>query len=83
MNVWITTAPAWQVLGEATESTGDVTPACEALATCLACYENESTSSAFIMTDKQDNQITGFYPGAMANSVNYSLKDLKQKTGLA
>lgn len=37
------------------------------------------TASAFIMTDKEDNQITGFYPGAMSSSPDYSLSDLKQK----
>ena len=31
------------------------------------------------MTDKEDNQITGFYPGAMSKAPDYSLLDLKQK----
>ena len=41
--------------------------------------KDKKTASAFIMTDKTDNQITGFYPGAMTDSVDYSLKDLAQK----
>lgn len=45
----------------------------------IQIIKNKPTASAFIMTDKMDNQITGFYPGAMSDSVNYSLKDLKQK----
>lgn len=40
--------------------------------------KNKPTASAFIMTDSKDNQITGFYPGAMSDSVNYSLKELPQ-----
>ena len=28
-------------------------------------YANDYTASAYIMTDKNDNQITGFFPGAM------------------
>ena len=43
---------------------------------------DKPTASAFIMTDKMDNQITGFYPGAMSDSANYSLKDLAAKTEL-
>lgn len=39
----------------------------------------ELTASAFIMTDKNDNQITGFYPGAMAKSNELSLKGLGTK----
>ncbi len=40
---------------------------------------NKKTASAFIMTDKNDNQITGFYPGAMQNAGDFSLKDQKTK----
>jgi len=45
----------------------------------IQIIKDKPTASAFIMTDKEDNQITGFYPGAMSESVNYSLKDLQQK----
>ncbi len=34
----------------------------------IKIIENESTSSAFIMTDLSDNQITAFYPGAMSQN---------------
>lgn len=36
----------------------------------------EFTSSCFINTDLQDNQITAFYPGAMAHAPQLSLHDL-------
>lgn len=39
----------------------------------------DSTATAVIMTDKSDNQITAFYPGAMKNNINLSLKNLKSK----
>jgi adenosine kinase len=32
----------------------------------IIVIDNELTASAFITTDRADNQITGFYPGAMA-----------------
>lgn len=35
------------------------------------------TASAYIMTDKDDNQITAFYPGAMSDSEKFSLANLK------
>lgn len=44
----------------------------------IQIIKDKATASAFIMTDKADNQITGFYPGAMTDSANYSLKTLKQ-----
>jgi len=34
------------------------------------------TASGFITTDRADNQITGFYPGAMSNAGRQSLHDL-------
>ena len=34
------------------------------------------TASGFITTDRADNQITGFYPGAMSNAGQQSLRDL-------
>lgn len=45
----------------------------------IQIIKDKKTASAFIMTDLADNQITGFYPGAMAHAKEYSLKDLIQK----
>ena len=38
--------------------------------------EDDFTASAFITTDRADNQITGFYPGAMRRAGEQSLRDL-------
>ena len=43
----------------------------------------KSTATAIIMTDKADNQISAFYPGAMKQNINLSLKNLKSKAGFA
>ncbi len=37
---------------------------------------DDSTSSAFIMTDSSDNQITGFYPGAMSENSFLSIEGM-------
>ncbi|MDO8573607.1 MAG: carbohydrate kinase family protein [Candidatus Daviesbacteria bacterium] len=37
----------------------------------------DSTSSAYIMTDKADNQITAFHPGAMNEAPSLSLDNIK------
>lgn len=37
----------------------------------------DSTSSAYIMTDQADNQITAFYPGAMNEAETLSLQSIK------
>ncbi len=37
---------------------------------------NEHTASCFINTDLQDNQISAFYPGAMAQAATVSLHDI-------
>jgi adenosine kinase len=37
--------------------------------------DDELTASAFITTDRADNQITGFYPGAMARAGDYPIVD--------
>lgn len=37
--------------------------------------EDDFTASFFVSTDQVQNQIANFYTGAMAHSVNYSLKD--------
>lgn len=42
-----------------------------------------STSSAYIITDKADNQISGFYPGVMEQSVEYQLNDANKTNSLA
>lgn len=39
----------------------------------VVVIEHELTASAFITTDRADNQITGFYPGAMARAGEYSI----------
>ncbi len=38
-------------------------------------YSGEVTASAFITTDRADNQITGFYPGAMSRAGEISITD--------
>ncbi|MDD5415476.1 MAG: carbohydrate kinase family protein [Candidatus Daviesbacteria bacterium] len=43
----------------------------------IKIVENEPTSSAFIMTDIADNQITAFYPGAMNDAETLSLNNTK------
>ncbi len=40
----------------------------------IKIIDNESTSSAFIMTDQSDNQITAFYPGAMKDNSSLSIE---------
>ncbi|MBI2597443.1 carbohydrate kinase family protein [Candidatus Daviesbacteria bacterium] len=39
----------------------------------IKIIEGETSSSAFIMTDSADNQITAFYPGAMKQAASLSL----------
>lgn len=41
----------------------------------VTTIDNELTASAFITTDRADNQITGFYPGAMAKAGEFSVLD--------
>ncbi len=45
----------------------------------IKIIEDELTASAFIMTDRNDNQISGFYPGAIKKADTLSIKssDLK------
>lgn len=40
----------------------------------ILTVEDEITATCFITTDKSDNQITGFYVGAMKSAANISLK---------
>lgn len=42
---------------------------------CIKVIDNESTAIAFITTDKKDNQISAFYPGAMKHSEGLRIKD--------
>ena len=41
--------------------------------TGIVASDDELTASAFITTDRSDNQITGFYPGAMSASADLAL----------
>lgn len=41
----------------------------------IKVVEDDFTASAYITTDKNDNQITGFNPGAMKYSSNYDFKN--------
>lgn len=43
----------------------------------IKILEDKFSSSAFIMTDQKDNQITAFHPGAMTESSSQSLEDIK------
>lgn len=45
--------------------------------------EEKMTSSAHITTDKDDNQITAFYNGALAKAVDLSIKNIKNKIEFA
>jgi len=45
----------------------------------IKIIENEATASAFMMTDKNDNQISGFYPGALKQTATLSIKALDPK----
>lgn len=43
----------------------------------LKIMQEESTSMAMILTDKKNNQITAFHPGAMNSADTLSLKDIQ------
>lgn len=45
----------------------------------IKIIKGESTSQAFIVTDQKDNQITAFYPGAMASLTGLNLVRLKPR----
>lgn len=45
--------------------------------------KEKMTSSAHITTDKDDNQITAFYNGSLAEAANLSVKDIKDKIEFA
>jgi|CXWL01.1.fsa_nt_gi adenosine kinase len=42
----------------------------------IRAYDDEITASCFITTDRANNQITGFFPGAMRRARELSLKEL-------
>ncbi len=42
----------------------------------IRILEDDYTASCYIITDETNNQITGFYPGAMTRDIEFSLKDL-------
>ncbi len=46
--------------------------------THLKIIQHESTSIAMIITDKKDNQITAFYPGAMKSADSLTLKKVPE-----
>ena len=45
----------------------------------IKIIEDEFTASAYITTDKSDNQITGFHPGAMKHSSSLDFDRLDSK----
>jgi adenosine kinase len=49
----------------------------------VVIVEDELTASAFITTDRADNQITGFYPGAMARAGDHAITDALDGVELA
>lgn len=51
--------------------------------TYIKIIKDESTATAFMMTDKKNNQISGFYPGAIKKADILSLKNAKGDFGFA
>lgn len=51
-------------------------------ATGIAVHDDLLTASCFITTDGDNNQITGFYPGAMGHSAEIKIADLEERPGL-
>ena len=49
----------------------------------IKIIKDESTASAFMMTDKNDNQISGFYPGAMKKANLLSIENLNEELEFA
>ncbi|WP_320169467.1 carbohydrate kinase family protein [Maridesulfovibrio sp.] len=49
----------------------------------IKSVDSEFTAGAYITTDKSDNQITGFNPGAMKYSCGYDFSDIKADDTLA
>ena len=49
----------------------------------IRCLDDEFTAGAYITTDKADNQITGFNPGAMKHPCSYAIDGLDPNDTLA
>jgi len=49
----------------------------------IRCVPNEFTAGAYITTDKADNQITGFNPGAMKYACGYEIDGVRSDDALA
>ena len=49
----------------------------------IRCIDDEFTAGAYITTDKSDNQITGFNPGAMKYPCSYAIDGLEPHDTLA
>jgi adenosine kinase len=49
----------------------------------IVTLDDMVTASAFITTDRADNQITGFFPGAMAKAGDYSIDHLLDAASVA
>jgi adenosine kinase len=49
----------------------------------IRCVPNEFTAGAYITTDKADNQITGFNPGAMKYACGYEIDGIRPEDALA
>jgi adenosine kinase len=49
----------------------------------IKIVREEFTAGAYITTDKADNQITGFNPGAMKHTAEYSLNNAEPGTSIA
>jgi adenosine kinase len=49
----------------------------------IRCIDDEFTAGAYITTDKADNQITGFNPGAMKHPCSYAIDGLEPHDTLA
>lgn len=56
---------------------------CNVDTSTIRILKDEPTASAFIMTDKNDNQISSFYPGAIKKATTLSIKELKIKPDFA
>lgn len=49
----------------------------------VVTLDDQVTASAFITTDRADNQITGFFPGAMGKAGEYSIRPLLDGVSVA
>lgn len=49
----------------------------------IKTVKNMYTANAFIVTDRADNQIAGFYPGAIAHADTLQIEGIKKSIGIA